>query len=163
MASLSRAYARFLDFLGLAAGLVLATLALLIAGDVVARNLGLGNLPSLIEVTEYALYIATFAAAPWVLRQGAHVRVDLLVGLLPGPGARALERAADALGLGVSAVLFYFGYAAAADAKHIGSTIFKELVVDEWWLLAVIPASTALLTIEFALRLWHATRRRREA
>ena len=50
-------------------------------------------------------------------------------------------------------MLLYFGAVAAIDAHRIGALIFKELIVPEWWLLAVMPFSAALLTVEFSLRL----------
>src|SRR3989304_4445116 len=75
---------------GVAAPL-LGALALLVPGDVVARNLGLGTLPWIIEVSEYSLPLATFLVAPWLLSRSEHVRLDTLITALPpaagrGPG-----------------------------------------------------------------------------
>ena len=152
-ARLARAYARLLEACGLAAGLALGVLALLITLDVVARNLGLGHLGWLLETSEYVLYVATFAAAPWVLRLGAHVRVDVVLNLAPAQAARVLELAADLTGAAASLVLLYYSARAALEAYRLDLMIFKELVIPEWWLLAVIPASALLLAVEFALRL----------
>jgi len=153
MARLKRFHDRLLDAFGLLAGCAFAAIAALVTVDVALRNLGIGNLPWLLEVAEYALYVATFVAAPWVLRQGAHVRVDLLLNVCGRGAARALERIADAAGAAVSLVLFWYGTAALLDSFRLGSLIFKELVIPEWWLLAFIPLTTALLALEFALRL----------
>jgi TRAP-type C4-dicarboxylate transport system permease small subunit len=153
MAAVRHGYAWLLDSCGTLAGLILAALAVLVSIDVLIRNVGIGNLPWAIEVVEYALFVATFLAAPWVLHQGAHVRVDLLVTSVPGPVARVMELIVDVIGLMVSLTFLYYGLAAALDAYRIGSRIFKELIVAEWWLLAVIPASAFLLAIEFSLRL----------
>ena len=51
-----------------------------------------------------------------------------------------LDTAVDIVGLTISLVLFWYGWVALADAFRLGSLIFKELVVPEWWLLTVIPA-----------------------
>lgn len=149
-----RCYERLLAALGLLAGLAFAALALLVGVEVALRNFGLGTIPWLIEVAEYGLYATTFLAAPWVLRLDAHVRVDLLLVLLPRRGARALEVAANLVGFAASAVLFYYGLAATLDARGLGSMIFKELVLPEWWLLAIVPLGSLFLLVEFGRRLF---------
>jgi len=155
-----RIYERALETLGLLAGTAIGVIAVLITVDVVARNLGIVNFPWLIEVSEYCLYVGTFLAAPWVLHLGAHVRVDVLVEAVPAGVARWLDALTDLTGTAVSGVLLWYGWVATADAFRLGSRIAKELVVPEWWLLAVIPVSAALLVLEFALRLWRGMRGR---
>ena len=73
------------------AGVSLGLIALTVTLDVGLRNLGWGNLPWLIEVAEYTLFVSTFLAAPWVLSLGAHVRVDVLVSALPRDAAVAVD------------------------------------------------------------------------
>jgi TRAP-type C4-dicarboxylate transport system permease small subunit len=150
---LRSAYRGLLAALGLAAGAAIGILAVLISLDVVLRNLGLLNFPWLLEVSEYVVYYATLLAAPWVLHQGAHVRVDLLATMLPARWAARLERLADGLGLLLSLVLARHGGRIAWDAYERGDLLFKELVIPEWPLLVAIPLAGALLAVEFALRL----------
>jgi len=126
--------------------------ALFMTLDIALRAARLGALPWLLEATEYVLYGGTFLAAPWVLRKGAHVRVDLLVAGLPRRGAIGVEVAADALGFFVSAVFLWFGTTAALEAWRDNSMQFKTWAVPEWILLAPIPIAACLLMIEFALR-----------
>ena len=154
----ARIYHRFLAGCGLAVGLVIAALAVLVTVDVTLRGLGWGNLPWLLEVAEYALYAATFVGAPWVLSLNAHVRVDIVVTALPRPVARGVEMAMNALGLAVSGVLIYYGWPATVDAYSLGSLIFKELIVAEWWLLWVMPFTGVLLAVEFSLRIARSVR-----
>ena len=157
MAAVRDGYARLLNACGTLAGLIFAAMAVLVSTDVLIRNLGIGNFPWVIEVVEYALFVATFMATPWVLHEAAHVRVDLLVTSVPPRIARSMELAMDATGLAICLTFLYYGFAAALDAYRIGSLIFKELIVAEWWLLAVIPASMLLLAIEFLRRLFGGT------
>jgi len=149
----SRAHEALLKGLGLLAGIAFAAIAVLVTLNVILRGLGITNFPWLLEVSEYVLYVGTFLAAPWVLRLGAHVRVDLLVGALKGSAVCVLEIAADALGLLLCLVLARHGWNVAADAFSRGDMMFKELVIPEWPLLAVIPFSALLLAIEFARRI----------
>jgi len=151
--SITRLYHALITFLGLLAGLAFGLLALAVGVDVIARNLGWFNLPWVLEVAEYTLYGATFLAAPWVLAENAHVRVDVLVTHLPTGLARWLETVINLIGLLVSTVLIYFGTLATWDSYRLGSLIFKELIFPEWWLLWIMPLAGVLLGIEFIRRL----------
>jgi TRAP-type C4-dicarboxylate transport system permease small subunit len=137
-----------------AAALLLGGLSLLVTTDVVARNLGWGTLPWILEVSEYCLPLATFLVAPWLLARGEHVRVDVLITLLPRPVARALERAADAAGFAVCAIFVVYGIRAIASSVQQGSLEMKSIVFPEWWLFAPVPLSFALLAVEFLRRLF---------
>ncbi len=138
---------------GLAAGL-LGVLALLVTGDVVARNLGLGTLPWIVEASEYSLPLATFLIAPWLLARSQHVRVDAVLTVVPARAARTLGRIGDLLGLAVSLVFVVYGVRAALASARQGSLVIKAVVFPEWWLYAPVPVCFALLAIEFVRRLW---------
>ena len=148
-----RAYLGLLHAGAVAAALLLGGLALLVTADVVARNLGWGTLPWILEVSEYCLPLATFLVAPWLLARGEHVRVDVVLTILPRRIARALERAADAAGLAVSAVFVAYGIRAITSSVQQGSLVMKSIVFPEWWLFAPVPVSFALLAVEFLRRL----------
>ena len=154
----AQGYRTLLTACGLLAGLAIAGLAFMITLDVIMRNLGITNFPWLLEVSEYVLFIVTFGAAPWVLHSGSHVRVDLLVTSLPKRAGLALELVADLLGLVASATLGWHGLRVATDTFARGDLLYKELVIPEWPLLAVIPVSAALLAVEFARRIAAALR-----
>ncbi len=147
------AYARFLDALGVAAGAVFAVMALATTFDVLRRSASGGTVRGLAELVEYALFATTFLAAPWLLRQGGHVRVDFAVRALPKRAAAAVQVAADALGLAVSLTLLVYAARAAWRSWASGSIVLKTLVFAEWWLYAVIVVSAFLLALEFVRRL----------
>jgi TRAP-type C4-dicarboxylate transport system permease small subunit len=149
----ARAYLGVLHAGAVAAALLLGALALLVTVDVVARNLGWGTLPWILEVSEYCLPLATFLVAPWLLARGEHVRVDVLVTLLPRRIARAIERAADAAGFALSTVFVVYGIRAITSSAQQGSLVMKSIVFPEWWLFAPVPVSFAFLAVEFLRRL----------
>lgn len=128
-------------------------LTILVCIDIVARRLGFGSMPWLVEVVEYVMYGGTFLTAPWVLRQGEHVRVDLLLGSIPKAAAIRLQQFIDSLGLGISLVMFYYGSAVVIDAYRANFIQFKNLAVHEWVLMLPIPVGCAMLAMEFALRI----------
>lgn len=152
------AYRSLLHLCGLSAGIAIAGLAVFITLDVILRNLGITNFPWLLEVSEYVIFIATFMAAPWVLHLGSHVRVDLVTTALPRRMARIVDIVANMLGLAMAATLTWYGLRVTLDTLSRGDLLYKELVIPEWPLLAVIPASGILLAIEFARRIWVMTR-----
>ncbi len=151
--ALARVHGFFVKALGFAAGVGLGVLAVLITVDVVIRNAGIGNFPWLLEVSEYVLFAATFLAAPWVLRESAHVSVDVLLTGLPPGARRAFGLLANALGIGISGIVTWYALRVTSDAYERGDLIFKELVVPEWPFLAVVAVSGGLLVAEFALKL----------
>jgi TRAP-type C4-dicarboxylate transport system permease small subunit len=155
MNRLSRWYGGVLTFFASIAGVLLFVMMLLICADVLSRNLpAVGfKLKWANEVSEYALYLITYLAAPWLLRRGQHVRVDLLLRGLPPQLAWLLEWLADAMGLAISVVILYHAGLMLADAWHSGALVLKELVFPEWWLLAPVPVAVLLLTLEFVFRM----------
>jgi TRAP-type C4-dicarboxylate transport system permease small subunit len=145
-------FERLLDFFCSLFGVVLGLIVALICLDVALRNLALGSLPWLIELSEYLMYAGTFLAAPWVLRQGNHVRVDMLLVALPRRLAIRLEQFVDLVGLAISLVLLYYGSAVVADAWRSNMVAYKTWYVPEWLLYLAIPTGALLLAIEFVLR-----------
>jgi TRAP-type C4-dicarboxylate transport system permease small subunit len=145
-------FERLLEIFCTAFGLTLGAIVVLLCTDVLLRDLGLGSLPWLIELSEYLMYGGTFLAAPWVLRRGSHVRVDILLVALPRRLAVRMEQLVDTVGLGISLVLLYYGAAAAADAYRDHMVQYKTWYVPEWLLLLPIPVCCALLAVEFVLR-----------
>lgn len=134
-------------------GLLLGAIIGLICLDVALRNLGLGSLPWLLELTEYLMYAGTFLTAPWVLRQGSHVRVDMLLVAVPRRVAIRIEQAVDLCGLMISLVLLYYGSAVVADAWRNDMVQYKTWYVPEWLLYLAIPTGAVLLAAEFTLRI----------
>jgi len=155
MDRLSRWYGGVLTFFASLAAVLLFFMMLLICADVLSRNLpAIGfKLKWANEVSEYGLYLITYLAAPWLLRRGQHVRVDLLLRGLPPQFAWLLEWLADVMGLLISTVILYHSLLMLVDAFRSKALVFKELVFPEWWLLAPVPVALLLLTIEFVFRM----------
>ena len=157
---LERLEARFgtlLEGLALVASLALLAMVAIICGDVLTRNVAVPGMPRGIawsnEISELLLYAMTLLAAPWLLREGRHIRVDILLRVLPGRVAYACEWIADALGL--TCCCWLVVYAASATKKSwAGDALsIKTLVMPEWWFLVPLPVCFALLAIEFGFRM----------
>ena len=132
-------FGRLLTALALAGAALVLFMTVAITADVVLRNLGLGGAGPADELSEYALYLVTLTTAPWLLRQGQHVRVDVAVTMLPARLAWHLEIVADLVGLAVSLVLIRTGWIVAAESARAGSMTVKTLIFPEWWLYVPLP------------------------
>ena len=99
MARLSEWYGRLLDALVVAACALLLLMTVMIGVDVLSRNLGGGGVPVSNEISEDILYLMTLLAAPWLLRQGQHIRVDIILRTRPTRLAWLLEWLGDIVGL----------------------------------------------------------------
>jgi TRAP-type C4-dicarboxylate transport system permease small subunit len=150
-------YGRLLAGLALAGCGVLFLMMLVICVDVLFRNLrivpGLQSVPWANEVTEYALYLITMLTAPWLLRQGMHIRIDVLLRAIPRRLAWYCEWAVDVIALGCCVAIAWYGVKAALSSHAIGGMVVKVLSVPEWWLLAPLPVTFALLAIEILFRM----------
>ena len=137
----------------------IASLALLITLDVVLRNLGITNFPWLLEVSEYVIYAATFlgGALGIVSRQpcqsGRSDHDPAEDGWPQWPASLP-----SCLASATAAVLAWYGLRVTLDTFSRGDILYKELVIPEWPLLAVIPIAGFLLIVEFARRAWSAAR-----
>jgi len=145
------------------AGAVLAaaSIAFIAVGvtlDVLVRAFNLGAIKWMLELSEYLLFAMTFLGAPWVLREGAHAGVDILVASLPPRLQRVSGGIANLLGLATSAAFLWFGGMAAQSARAAGTLIYKTVVFPEWWVLALIPLCGLLLIVEFLRRIARALR-----
>ena len=137
---------------GYLAAATVALITLLVCYDVVGRNLGLPSLVWVNEITEYALPIATLAAAPWLMWRNQHVRLDLLGAVLSTSSQRRVDRVASLLGLVISLVMVWYAVSMLLDSRQAGSLVMKALVFPEWWLYVPVPIGFALLALECGRR-----------
>ena len=157
MHTLSRLYGRLIEGLALVGCLLLLAMMLLIVADVLLRNLAMPGWPQGLawsnEVSEMMLYLITMCLAPWLLRQGQHIRVDILLQAIPRRLAWALEWCGDLLGLACCVLLCRYGIQATLASHASGSLNIKTLVTPEWWSLAPLPITFALLGVEMVFRM----------
>jgi TRAP-type C4-dicarboxylate transport system permease small subunit len=154
---ISHAYGRFLAGLSLLGCAILLAMMLIIVADVALRNLAIPGLPQGLawsnEISELMLYLITMCVAPWLLRQGQHIRVDIVLQALPPQLAWYFEWVGDLIGLACCMVIAWFGTQAAWSSYVSGAVNIKTLVTPEWWALAPLPLVFVLLAIEMVFRM----------
>jgi TRAP-type C4-dicarboxylate transport system permease small subunit len=150
---LSQAYGRLLEWMVLTACVLLLGITLLIGLDVLLRNLGLGGIPPSNELSEDALYLITILAAPGLLRRGQHIRIDILLRMIPPKVAWVLEWVGDIVGIVCCAFFIWYGLRVALASYASGSVSIKTLIMPEWWIFAPMPLCFLMVGIEFVFRM----------
>jgi TRAP-type transport system small permease protein len=157
MDRLERGFGRVLDVSAALGCTLLFLMMLIICADVLLRNVALipsmGGFPASNDVTEYGLYLMTLLTAPWLLRRGQHIRVDILLRVIPRSLAWRCEWAVDVFAFACCVVLAWFGLQATLSSYEAGALTIKTLVTPEWWSLAPLPVTFVLLAIEVLFRM----------
>jgi TRAP-type C4-dicarboxylate transport system permease small subunit len=150
-------YGRLLAALALLGSALILAMTAMICADVLLRNVriipGMVGLEWSNEISEGMLYLITMLTAPWLLRQGQHIRVDILLRAVPRQVGWGFEWIADSLGLACCAIMTWYGARAALASFSAGSMSIKTLVTPEWWLLSVLPLAFLALSIEMLFRM----------
>ena len=132
-------------------------MTLVICADVLLRNValipGVDGLAWSNELSETGLYLVTMLSAPWLLREGRHIRVDILLRVLPARVGWYCEWVSDAIAFACCAVMVFYGTQSTWTSYTQGSISIKTLVMPEWWVLAPLPAAFALLAVEVLFRM----------
>jgi TRAP-type C4-dicarboxylate transport system permease small subunit len=153
----SGAYGRLLAGLALVGCAILMAMTLIIVADVALRNIAMPGLPQGLawsnEISELMLYLITMCVAPWLLRQGQHIRVDIVLRALPPRMAWYLEWISDVIGFACCAVIAWYGAHAAWSSYVSGAVNIKTLVTPEWWALAPLPIVFVMLLVEMVFRM----------
>src|ERR1043166_8918823 len=126
MTKLSNAFGKLLNVLAVAAALTLLAMVVMVTADILLRNLTRTGFPWANEISEYALYLTTLLTAPWLLRRGQHVRIDLALTMVPARVAWLMEAAADALGFVVCLVMLRYGIKMTIDSAMLDSITIKN-------------------------------------
>ncbi len=150
-----RAYRLLLNACGLFAGLLVGAMTALVGYDVLTRNAGWGGVSWVLDVTEYMLPVATCIAAPWLMYQNQHVRLDVLNRVLSERALARIDRIASLIGAIVSAVIAWYAVAVIVDSRQAGSIVMKSLIFPEWWVYLPVPIGFGLLAVECVRRFFH--------
>ncbi len=169
MQALETAYGRLLNALALIACALVLGMTLMICADVLLRNVrlvpGVVGLEWSTEISEAMLFLVTMLTAPWLLRRGQHIRVDIVLRAVPPRVGWVFEWIVDVLALACCAIITWYSARAAFASYKAGALSIKTLITPEWWLLSVLPVAFAALTLEAVFRmrrLYYAPRAPRE-
>ena len=150
--SFEAGFNRTMLFLAALVAASIGLIAFLIPFNLLLIKIKWGSIWWLYEAVEYALYFGVFIGAPWVLHQGAHVKVDVITSALSPQAAERVEKFMDLVGALICTVLFVYGVRITIWEFEDGTMPDKGLRIATWTMMAVFALSFLLLTIEFLLR-----------
>ena len=157
MDRLEAAYGRLLEAFALVACALVLGMTVMICADVLLRNLriipGVAGLAWSNEISEAMLYLVTMLTAPWLLRRGQHIRVDVVLRAVPRRVGWVFEWTTDIVGLACCLIIAGYGARAALASYKAGSMSIKTLITPEWWLLSVLPVAFLALSLEMLFRM----------
>jgi TRAP-type C4-dicarboxylate transport system permease small subunit len=157
MNRLEAAYGKLLEAFALVACALVLGMTVMICADVLLRNVriipGVAGLEWSNEISEGALYLVTMLTAPWLLRRGQHIRVDIVLRAVPNRLGWIFEWVVDFLGLACCLLITWYGARAALASFKAGSVSIKTLITPEWWLLSVLPVAFLALSLEMLFRM----------
>ncbi|MDZ7698323.1 MAG: TRAP transporter small permease subunit [Deltaproteobacteria bacterium] len=101
-----------------------------------------------LEVAEYILILSTFLGTGWLLREGGHIRVDVIPTFLTGRSQRVYNGVIYTIVAATCLTLFIVGAHTAWEAYVSGTLQIKVYTFPKWILLSVIPFGTIFLVVE---------------
>ena len=84
---------------------------------------------------------------------GQHIRIDIVLRVLPPRVGWLLEWVGDVLGLVCCLYFVWYGIGVTSASYSSGAISMKTLILPEWWLLWPMPVAFVLLAIEFVFRM----------
>ena len=153
---------RFIDFCAvLTAGIIIFTMCAVV-WEVIMRHFFGHPTRWVLDVVEWCMVWMTFFAAPYVLRAGRHVSMDIVVGKLSSEKQTFLAIITSVLAAAICLVLAVYGTVVVRDHMIRGVMETKMLRVPKAPLIAVIPFGFIVLFIQFVRQAFIFSRRWRD-
>ena len=134
------------------AGALLLFAMLIISIGVASRYLLGRPIGWAIETVEYSLVYIAFLTAPFVLKKGAHVRMDLIFNRLSPGFQYTLNLITSIVSTIVCLILFWFGGRVTAELFRTGYTTPTLLEIPKFIVVAIIFVGFGLLFLLFLIR-----------
>ena len=104
------------------------------------------------EVTEVMLLYITFLGSAWLLREGGHVKVDIILNRLKQKTIAFLGIISSIIGIFVSIILTVFGFSVTLDYLQRGIYTPTAMEIPISAIVVVIPIGSLMLFLQFIRR-----------
>jgi len=148
---LAELYDRLVAALAFVGALLMGGMALWVTYEVLMRYFLERPTFWAVDLSEYAMLWAAFLAAPWVLRRGRHVSIELVVIRLGFKAQHTLGVATSLVGAAICAVMAWQGAFTVWDFYLRGVNFAREWQIPQHTVYLAIPLGSALLVVEFLL------------
>ena len=140
------------------AGGLLVAMMLSISYEVIMRYLFNNPTTWVVDMSGLALYVFTLLGTGWVLREGGHTKIDILLMAFSKRTARRIEAVMLYLGSAVCGVLFLQTLTDAIETYQQKELLWLAVALPAHILAWLMPFGFLLLTIQFARSGWASTR-----
>lgn len=141
-----------LDYFMYMAGAAVVFMILSVFAEVMVRLLFGFSIQWVVEINEYLIYYIAFLGTAWLLRREGHVKVDILLNILPLRAQTVLNIITSIICAMLCLVITYFSAITTLDLfqRHIRSLTLMATPMA--YLVAIIPIGCFLLFIQFLRR-----------
>jgi len=147
MMKINNIFDRIMNALTFFAGILLYVVVGLIFAGIVFRSLGYpiawGN-----EVSEYIMLYIAFLIIAWVLREGGHVRIDIVISHIRPRIQLLINMITSVICIIISFILTWYGTVVTYKFYITGQFAVSLLEPPKYILLIIIPIGSALLFIQ---------------
>jgi TRAP-type C4-dicarboxylate transport system permease small subunit len=144
-----KAYDAILYGMAFVAGFLMVAMMAVIFTDVVLRNLGYQSSSHFFTFTEYALLVVPCLGAPVLVREKAHIYIEILVMALKPDARAALTLVIGVICVAVCAVLAWYGFDVTLRDFMQNEKDVRSLDMPRWMVVGFIPLSFAMMALEF--------------
>jgi C4-dicarboxylate transporter, DctQ subunit len=140
---------RLNDFLAVVVSVILVLMTLTIGYAIFARAVGLPGPVWIVQFNEYGMLWATFLGSAWLLSKKRHVSIELVVSHLSRGTQKVFHLIHSLLGVGLCAVLCWFGTATTLEQLQRNVIHVQAVDVPMGYILLAIPFGFFLLFLQF--------------
>lgn len=153
---------RVIGFMAFVAGLLLVAAVLIVCFEIFMRYFVQRPQVWTVEVCEYILFSMAFLGAPWLLKEGGHVNIDIFVSHLSPRRRHGMELISTSVGIIISSIICWFSITTSYESWSTGVLLTKTLNVPKYYFLMLIALGYFFLLLVFARQFIDHIRRLKE-
>ncbi|GEK59521.1 TRAP transporter small permease [Marinococcus halophilus] len=131
--------------------LAIITITVMVSGNTISRNLGLGGWAFAEEISQIAIYMATFLGLGYVARQGRHISMTALFDNVSYKYRKALALIIPLVTAFVLFALAYYSYDYVLASQN---RVTNYLRISYVWMVVWAPIGFLLGGIQFLRNFW---------
>ncbi len=133
--------------LGVISGALIFAIAILSAIEVVARNVFESPTVFTSDVSYYLLIWAIFLTGGYAFQENAHVRVDLILNMLPDKVRKYVSAFSYAISIFFCSILLIYGWKYMMQCYEMNRLTYAMLPILQWKLVLSIVIGCALMIL----------------
>jgi C4-dicarboxylate transporter, DctQ subunit len=154
------AFDSLMGYLAAFAGVLIVLTVFLVCGDVLIKWITGRSVVWVQETVEFSLLWLTFLGASWVLREGAHIKMDLIANRLRPGARRVLDLTMSFVGAAICLIITYYSARVTWHHAKTGYKLLTFMSPPSAAIDFIIPVGFLLIAIQFIRRGSRISRRR---